>query len=333
MIVALDRRLAVRRLGLALFAIVVLLCESAPDGSSAAEPTVILDEMAPAAPGFSGKLDEGAIASPIQLYRASCLECHDRDGRGGVVRGVLPKVPDFTDPRWHASRSGTELSHSILEGKGKAMPRMKEKLGSVDVKQMVSLVRAFQGGKQVVEDDEPEAPAAPEQSTAGTASTAVHARSPERSPAAQKDPNNREGSRFFRRFCAMCHGPDGKGSGMRENLPTLPDFTRTVWQEGRSDRQLIVSVLDGKGAKMPSFAGKLSREQAHELVDFIRTFAPSYPRPMSTAKDDFEARLRQLNREFEDLGRQIRALSSSTPSTPSTTLASRPQPSSTSSRP
>jgi len=330
MIVALDRRLAGWRASVALFAIVVLLYEPAPDRSSAAEPAVNLDGMAPAEPAVSEKRHEGAIASPIQLYRASCLECHDSDGRGGVVRDALPNVPDFTDARWHASRSGAELSRSILEGKGKSMPRMKEKLGSVDVQQMVSFVRAFRGGKQVV-DDETDAPAAPEQSTAGTTRTAVRSQSLERSPAAQKDQNNREGSRLFRRFCAMCHGPDGRGTAMRENLPMLPDFTRTAWQEGRSDRQLAVSIFDGRGAKMPSFAGRVSREQARDLVAFIRTFAPSRARPVSTATDDFETRLRQLNLEFEDLGRQIRALSTSTPPTPSSTAASQPRLSSTSS--
>jgi mono/diheme cytochrome c family protein len=372
-----PRRLAVLLAGGALLAIVVPQCEPAVDESNAAEPTVILGRAVPAEPTFSGKPDQGAIASssnserqlatgpiraaqgpaqdrpavpdrakqipassrtaasertgavassatPIELYRASCLECHDCDGRGGCVRDRLPKVPDFTDATWHASRSDTELSRSILQGKGKWMPRMKEQLGSVDVKQMVSFVRVFQGGKQVV-NDEPEAPAAPEESTDGTTRTAVRPQSLERLPVAPRDQNDREGSRLFQRFCAMCHGPDGRGTGMRKNLSMIPDFTRRLWQEGRSDRQLALSVLDGKGAKMPSFAGKLSREQARDLVTFIRTLTPSPVRPMSTATDDFEARLRQLNEEFEDLGRQIRALSTSTPQTPSSPAANPPR--------
>jgi len=385
MTVALDRRLSALLAGRALFTVVVLLCGSALAGNSATEPTVILDEGAPAEPTSSGKLDERAIASssssvrqlasdpvraaqgpapdrpavpdrakliaassriaaserigaaasaatPIQLYRASCLECHDSDGRGTVVRDLLPRVPDFTDARWHESQSDTELSRSILDGKGKSMPRMKEKLGSIDVKQMVAFVRAFQGGKQVV-NDEPEPPAAPAPATGGTTSTAVRSRSFERAPAMQRDQNNREGSRIFQRFCAMCHGPDGRGTGVRENLPMLPDFTSHAWQESRSDRQLAVSVLDGKGAKMPSFAGKLASEQARDLVAFIRTFAPSPARPVSTATDEFEARFRQLNEEFENLGRQIRALSSSTPQTPSSLAESPPRLSSTSNSP
>ncbi|MFI5455658.1 MAG: cytochrome c [Isosphaerales bacterium] len=308
MTVAHHRRLAVLLTSPVLFAVLVLLCEPVPAESSAAEPTV------------------------IQLYRASCLECHDNDGRGGVVRDELPTIPDFTDARWHASRSDAELSRSILEGKGKSMPRMKRKLGSVDVKKMVSFVRAFQGGKQVV-DDEPEPPAAPLQPTGGTTSTDVHSQSLERSPTTQRDENIREGSRLFQRFCARCHGPDGRGTGQRENLPRLPDFTRRAWQEGRRDPQLVVSVLDGKGVGMPSFQGKVAREQARELVAFIRSFAPSTERPVSPDTAEFEAHFRQLTEEFEDLRRQSRALSSSTPRTPSSPVASPPRRSSTSSPP
>jgi len=308
MTVAHRRRLAVLLASPAFFAVHVLLCEPAPAERSAAEPPV------------------------IQLYRASCLECHDNDGRGGVVRDELPSVPDFTDARWHASRSDAELSRSILEGKGKSMPRMKKKLGSVDVKQMVSFVRAFQGGKQVV-DDEPESPAAPSQSTGGTTSTAVRLQSLERSPITQRDQNNREGGRLFQRFCARCHGPDGSGTGQRENLPRLPDFTRRAWQAGRSDPQLVVSVLDGKGVGMPSFRAKVLREQARDLVAFIRTFAPSPERPVSSDTAEFEAQFRQLTEEFENLRRQSRALSSSTPRTPSSPVANPPRASSTSSPP
>jgi mono/diheme cytochrome c family protein len=316
MTVAHHRRLAVLQAGLALFAVVILLCEPVPAESSAAPPERTRAAASP--------------ATPIQLYRASCLECHDSDGRGGAVRDALPKIPDFTDAKWHASRSDAELSRSILEGKAKSMPRMKEKLGSVDVKQMVAFVRAFQGGKQVV-DDEPEAPAAPEQSTGGTTSTAVRSQSLEHSPARQRDQTNREGRQLFQRFCAMCHGPDGRGTSIRENLPMLPDFTRREWHEGRTNPQLVVSVLEGKGVKMPPFGGKVAREQARDLVAFIRTFAPSPVRPMSTGTDDFEARFRQLTEEFENLQRQIRSLSSSTPPTPSSPAESQPRLSSTSS--
>jgi hypothetical protein len=79
---------------------------------------------------------------------------------------------------------------------------------------------------------------------------------------------------------------------------------------------LVVSILDGKGTEMPPFRGKLSREQARELVAFIRGFSPTPAKPARTPADDFEARFRKLENELEDLIRQSRALSSSVPSSP-----------------
>jgi mono/diheme cytochrome c family protein len=253
-----------------------------------------------------------AAKTPIQVYRASCLECHDSDGRGGVVRDVLPKIPDFTDAKWHSSRNDGELSHSILEGKGKSMRSMKKQLGSVDVMQMVSFVRAFQGGKQVV-DDEPEAPVGEARSAEDSVSTLARPPALARSVAPEPNRISREGSRLFERFCARCHGPDGRGTVMRANLPALPDFTRPAWQARRSDSQLVASMLLGKGAEMPAFGGKISREQARELVAVIRELAPLPTRTVSNTTDDFEEQYRQLIEEFGKLRRQSRALATSTP--------------------
>ena len=113
------------------------------------------------------------VGRPIQVYRASCTVCHDSDGRGEISRATSTEIPDLTDPKWHDTRSDEELSRSILQGKGKSMPAMKSKLGSLDVKEMVAFVRGFRGGKQVV-DDQPTPsppPAAPVASRTASART------------------------------------------------------------------------------------------------------------------------------------------------------------------
>lgn len=91
-----------------------------------------------------------AAMTPAHVYRAYCLACHGADGRGESVRKAMPEIPDFTDPKWQSSRTDAELGHSILDGKGKFMLPMKDKLGQTDVEQMVRYVRAFREGKQVV---------------------------------------------------------------------------------------------------------------------------------------------------------------------------------------
>jgi mono/diheme cytochrome c family protein len=231
----------------------------------------------------------GSSLATIQVYRSACLQCHDSDGRGEVVRNVMREVPDFTDPKWHASRSDAQLSHSILEGKGKSMRPMKNKLGRVDVTQMVSFVRAFNGGKQTV-DDEPEAPEQP-------------AAAAEPLARAHQEPNNAERNKLFRKSCTMCHGVDGKGSDMRDSLPAIPNFSRGEWQKGRSDPQLVLSILNGKGTGMPPFRGKLTREQARDLVALIREFDPSGVgvKRARGGSNDFEIRFKRLDEEFESL--------------------------------
>jgi mono/diheme cytochrome c family protein len=246
--------------------------------------------------------------APLRVFRASCLECHDGDGRGDSVRDVFPKLPDFTDEAWHAARTDSALGRSILEGKGKSMPRMKNKLGSVDVKEMVALVRAFQGGKLVVEEDPEPAPEA----TSRPATTASPTGA--RPPATQPPPDRRnagsgEGGRLFQRLCQMCHGADGRGALVRDNMPTVPDFTRREWQERRRDPQLMVSILDGKGTGMPPFRGKLVAGQVRELVARVRAFDPTRPQQATADSDDFDARFQRLLKECVDLGRQVRALS------------------------
>jgi mono/diheme cytochrome c family protein len=250
----------------------------------------------------------GSPAAPIQVYRASCLECHDGDGRGEIARELFPKIPDFTDAAWQSSRADAQLSKSILEGK-KSMPKMREKLGSVDVQQMVGFVRGFRGGKQVV-DEEPTASEGPGPSPSAADPIPASPRRDDPTPFLGKDASAGEEARIYQRLCSKCHASDGKGAGLRQSLPTIPDFTVHSWQAGRNDPQLIASVLDGKGVGMPAFRDKLSRAQARDLIALVRSFDPSRTKVVGASPDVFEARFRELEKEFEGLSQQIRALSS-----------------------
>src|SRR5437588_5370581 len=78
----------------------------------------------------------------------------------------------------------------------------------------------------------------------------------------------------YRELCQRCHAADGKGD---QNTEGVPDFTRRAWHEHKSDAQLIVSILEGKGGGMPSFGGRLNEANAKELVGRIRAFAPTAP--------------------------------------------------------
>jgi mono/diheme cytochrome c family protein len=293
------------------FSAVTLACALGHAGGQTAKPSSVVARIE--APQSTRATISSTKA--IQVYRSACLECHDNDGRGGVARDVLTRIPDFTASKWHASRSDAELSRSILEGKGKSMPKMKDKLGSVDVKEMVAFVRAFKDGKQVVQE-EPEVVAEPEKSTERAATAAGSPRRVESSLASRPNQAQRGMNGNFQRFCAMCHAAAGDGSRARDSMPAIPNFTDVAWQGKRTDPQLAFSILDGKGTKMPPFRSKLSREQVRELVAFIRGFSGGPRKPSQTPADDFEARFRELEKELMDLRQRSRALSSSDSSGP-----------------
>ena len=124
----------------------------------------------PAQPG------QGPPPAPIakhepaeRMYRdLRCLGCHDRDGKGGVVRMAMPEIPNFTDPKWQSAHPDAELEKAIVDGKGKFMPPVKDKLDKEDLDKLVAFVRSFKGAAVVVKDEPkepptppPDAPAAP----------------------------------------------------------------------------------------------------------------------------------------------------------------------------
>jgi cytochrome c6 len=116
---------------------------------------------------------------------------------------------------------------------------------------------------------------------------------------------------LYRRHCQRCHGADGSGGAAGKRLSDLPDFTDRRWQEQRSDAQLLVSILDGKGAGMPAYRDKLDDEQAQSLVALVRSFAgvTAESPPNGAGADNFDRRFRQLQQELDDLQKQFRELS------------------------
>jgi mono/diheme cytochrome c family protein len=250
---------------------------------------------------------------PLKLYRTHCIDCHDTDGRGLPVREIMTSIPDFTRPGWHQMRSNERLVHSIREGKG-SMPAMKAKLGETEVVQLVSLVRNFQGARQFVpaepEDEELSSkPTEPKTKTAipTTFSPAHKSVSPPTNASVNHEAG--AGSVVYQRSCVACHGAEGRGSALRALMPSIPDFASPVWQERRSDAQLMTTILEGKGTGMPTFRGKLDDAQTRNLVAYIRAFAPKSSSATIARPTEFKQRFQQLRQEMENLKRQYEELS------------------------
>jgi len=76
-----------------------------------------------------------------------------------------------------------------------------------------------------------------------------------------------DGGDLFKKNCAMCHGPDGKG------YPHMtPDFTDPKVQASLTDKEIAETIKNGKkGTSMPPFGSKLTDDQIQSLVTYIRS--------------------------------------------------------------
>jgi mono/diheme cytochrome c family protein len=94
--------------------------------------------------------------------------------------------------------------------------------------------------------------------------------------------NVSRGATIFRANCARCHGKEGKGDGpdlVRLQSAVSPDD----WTDKESNQELTDSFIIGmitKGGKangksriMPAFGDKLTTQQIHDLLAFVRSVA------------------------------------------------------------
>jgi mono/diheme cytochrome c family protein len=262
----------------------------------------------------------GSHLTAANVYGTYCFACHDTTGKGNpLIREVMPELPDFTAVTWQKTRKDADFAQSILLGKGKFMLPMSDKLGTVDANQMVALVRRFQGGKQVIPVEEPKLPGPPAPAVIEAPSAILSTPLPTPTPGPKVElplvapPGEtaariRVGASIFRQYCIVCHGPDGKGTVMRAVLPPIPDFTSTAFHKEHSDAQLLVSILDGKGTFMPANRGRVTEDQASDLVAYVRAFGPKLFTPTiapAASNSEFEKAFRQLEEQWNALEREL----------------------------
>jgi mono/diheme cytochrome c family protein len=108
-------------------------------------------------------------------------------------------------------------------------------------------------------------------------------------------------------------------------MPSIPDFRNPSWHRSRSNAELMISILEGKNRLMPANRGVVSDSQAADLVAFVRTFDPSRKvasrsttappgptlnGPTALAATDFDSQFNLLVKQYSDLDRQLKEVSS-----------------------
>ena len=87
------------------------------------------------------------------------------------------------------------------------------------------------------------------------------------------------GKVLYRQYCAACHGSEGQGEFQwqyRERGTPALDSTGHAWHH--EDAQLLSMILDKPvpDSKMPPWRGVLSRDDALDIIAYIKTLWTSY---------------------------------------------------------
>ena len=92
-----------------------------------------------------------------------------------------------------------------------------------------------------------------------------------------------EGKSLFVTYCAVCHGPQGKGDGpISSKIPTPPSYVSDrllLFQPGR-----VFHVITLGTNKMPSYAAQLSADERWKIVTYVHTTLQGLGEPPSQGK-------------------------------------------------
>ena len=90
----------------------------------------------------------------------------------------------------------------------------------------------------------------------------------------------RQGKELYTKYCAICHGKEGKGDGFNAfNLDPRPrNFTDATYMDALSDNRLVETISQGgrgvnRSLLMPSWGGRLNRQEIEYVISFVRSFS------------------------------------------------------------
>lgn len=87
-----------------------------------------------------------------------------------------------------------------------------------------------------------------------------------------------EAEQLFKKHCASCHGPSGKGDGPAAKMLKPPPGELGVAAAKASEADLAHIIKDGgkavgRSGSMPAYGKKLNDEQIQSLVQLVKGFS------------------------------------------------------------
>jgi cytochrome c oxidase cbb3-type subunit 3 len=102
-------------------------------------------------------------------------------------------------------------------------------------------------------------------------------RGQERPPATKEDTSVALADTIWRKNCATCHGPEGRGDGPQGPMVGAQDLTRDEWLSAAKDEEIAATIRKGKN-RMPAFPD-LPDAVLQGLVKRIRAKGRPAPAP------------------------------------------------------
>ncbi|MBA1200947.1 cytochrome-c oxidase, cbb3-type subunit III [Pseudomonas capeferrum] len=171
--------------------------------------------------------DPQALQMGSRLFASNCSVCHGSDAKGAYG------FPNLTDQDWRWGGEPETIKASIMNGRHGVMPAWAEIIGEKGVADVAGFVLTNLDGRTL-----------PQDSKADIAN----------------------GQRIFAANCAVCHGPEGKGT------PAMgaPDLTHPrAFIYGSSFAQLQQTIRYGRQGQMPAQQDIQGNDKVHLLAAYV----------------------------------------------------------------
>jgi cytochrome c oxidase cbb3-type subunit I/II len=174
------------------------------------------------------------------LFAANCASCHgsagEGDGKGSA--SLFPKPANLTAARFSDERLSSVLWNGVASS---SMPPWRQ-LSAEDLRALVAYIQSLHR--------------------------------PSAAPSTPEATSLKEGESVFAANCASCHGDGGAGNGPAAGA-LAPPPTNFHLKKPTAERAWQVLEDGVPGTAMPPWRSKLSADQRHAVVEFVRSlYAP-----------------------------------------------------------
>lgn len=229
--------------------------------------------------GGSAAADTGDVRNGKLIYERWCIGCHGvaGNGKGDSAQYMATKPRDYTEGtfKWRTTPSGSlpldsDLEHTLLNGLyGTYMPSWR----ALDARQRGDVIAYIKTFSPRFATEKPQAPISiPPDPGYSDGSVA-------------------RGSAIYQKYnCSQCHGSAGKGDGpsardLKDDWGNdiVPyDLTKGHVKCGDTPTDIYRVFMTGlSGTPMPTFSDSMSPTDAWDLVHYIESLSPLYPKSVS----------------------------------------------------